>query len=492
MLRKIRISLAVVFYTLITLLFLDFTGTIHTYFGWMADIQFVPALLALNVGVVVALLVLTFLFGRVYCSVICPLGVMQDVVAFFGKKSKKNRYSFSPERKWLRYSVLVVFLATILAPGVGFIAHLVAPYSAYGRIANNLFAPFYQLGNNVLAYFAERANSYAFYTVDVWIKSLTTFAVAAVTFVLVAVLAWRGGRTWCNTVCPVGTILGFFAKYSLYKPVIDTEKCNSCGLCGRNCKASCINSKEHAIDYSRCVACFDCIDKCNKGAISFKLRTVAQPADDKGVDKSKRAFLTTSALIVAGATVKAQEKKVDGGLATIIDRQAPNRKIAPKPAGSLSVKHFTDHCTACQLCVSACPNQVLVPSSDIGHLMQPEMSFERGYCRPECVKCSTVCPADAIKPIDTAEKSSISVGYAVWLRDNCVVVTDGVSCGNCATHCPVGAIQMLPENPDQPGSLKVPVINPERCIGCGECEFLCPARPLGAIYVEGREVHKEN
>ena len=213
MLRKIRISLAVVFYTLITLLFLDFTGTIHKYFGWMADIQFVPALLALNVGVVVALLVLTFLFGRVYCSVICPLGVMQDVVAFFGKKSKKNRYSFSPERKWLRYSVLVVFLATILAPGVGFIAHLVAPYSAYGRIANNLFAPVYQFGNNVLAYFAERAGSYAFYTVDVWVKSLTTFVVAAVTFVLIAVLAWRGGRTWCNTVCPVGTILGFFAKY---------------------------------------------------------------------------------------------------------------------------------------------------------------------------------------------------------------------------------------------------------------------------------------
>ncbi len=491
MLRKIRISLAVVFYTLITLLFLDFTGTIHTYFGWMADIQFVPALLALNVGVVVALLVLTFLFGRVYCSVICPLGVMQDVVAFFGKKSKKNRYSFSPERKWLRYSVLVIFLATILAPGVGFIAHLVAPYSAYGRIANNLFAPVYQFGNNVLAYFAERAGSYAFYTVDVWIKSLTTFAIAAVTFVLIAVLAWRGGRTWCNTVCPVGTILGFFAKYSLYKPVVDTTKCNSCGLCGRNCKASCINSKEHTIDYSRCVACFDCIDKCNKGAISYKLRSVAQPTEDKGVDKSKRAFLTTSALIVAGATVKAQEKKVDGGLAAIIDRQAPNRKTVPKPAGSLSIKHFTDHCTACQLCVSACPNQVLVPSSDIEHLMQPEMSFERGYCRPECVKCSTVCPADAIKPIDTAEKSSISVGYAVWLRENCVVVTDGVSCGNCATHCPVGAIQMMPENPDQYGSRKIPVINPERCIGCGACEYLCPARPLGAIYVEGREVHNE-
>ena len=490
MLRKIRIALAVAFYTLITLLFLDFTGTIHTYFGWMADIQFIPALLALNVGVVVALLVLTFLFGRLYCSIICPLGVMQDVVAFFGKKSKKNRYSFSPERKWLRYSVLVVFLATILAPGVGFIALLVAPYSAYGRIASNLFAPVYQLGNNVLAYFAERANSYAFYSVDVWIRSLSTFAIAAVTFILIAILAWRGGRTWCNTICPVGTILGFFAKYSLYKPVIDTEKCNSCGLCGRNCKASCINSKEHTIDYSRCVTCFDCIGKCNKGAISYKLRTVA-PAADGGVDASKRKFLSVSALMVAATAVKAQQQKVDGGLAVIADRTAPNRSMSPKPAGSLSVRHFTDHCTACQLCVSACPNQVLVPSSDIEHLMQPEMTFEHGYCRPECVKCSSVCPADAIKPINTAEKSSISVGYAVWLKENCLVVTDGVSCGNCATHCPVGAIQMIAENPNEPGSLKVPVINPERCIGCGACEHLCPARPLGAIYVEGREVHKE-
>lgn len=490
MLRNIRITLAVVFFTLITLLFLDFTGTIHTYFGWMADIQFVPALLALNVGVVVALLVLTFLFGRVYCSVICPLGVMLDVVAFFGKKSKKNRYSFSPERKWLRYSVLVLFLATILAPGVGFIAHLVAPYSAYGRIASNLFAPVYQFGNNVLAYFAERASSYAFYSVDVWIKSLTTFIVAAITFVLIAVLAWRGGRTWCNTVCPVGTILGFFAKYSLYKPVIDTTKCNSCGLCGRNCKASCINSKEHTIDYSRCVTCFDCIGKCNKGAISYKLRTIAQNNSD-GVDKSKRKFLSISALFLATTAVKAQEQKVDGGLAAIADKQCPERKVSPKPAGSLSVKHFTDHCTACQLCVAECPNQVLRPSSDIEHLMQPEMSFERGYCRPECVKCSTVCPADAIKPITAAEKSSVSVGYAVWLKDNCIVKTDGVNCGNCARHCPVGAIKMIPEDPDQPNSLKIPAVNTERCIGCGACEHLCPARPLSAIYVEGREVHNE-
>ncbi|MBR5958570.1 MAG: 4Fe-4S binding protein [Salinivirgaceae bacterium] len=490
MLRRVRIALAVVFYTLITLLFLDFTGTIHKYFGWMADIQFIPALLALNVGVVVALLVLTFLFGRVYCSVICPLGVMQDVIAFFGKKTKKNRYTYSPAIKWLRYSVLGVFLVTLLAPGVSFIAHLVAPYSTYGRIATNLFAPVYQFGNNILAYIAERAGSYAFYSVDVWIKSLTTFAIAAITFVLIAVLAWRGGRTWCNTVCPVGTILGFFAKYSLFKPVIDTEKCNSCGLCGRNCKASCINSKEHEIDYSRCVACFDCIDRCNRGAISYKLRSVAQ-SDAEGVDKSKRKFLSISALFLTATAVKAQEQKVDGGLAAIADKQRPERKVSPKPAGSLSVKHFTDHCTACQLCVAECPNQVLRPSSDIEHLMQPEMSFERGYCRPECVRCASVCPTDAIRPITTAEKSSISIGYAVWQKDNCLVSSEGVRCDLCYRSCPTGAIQLVSSDSLPDASLKMPVVNTERCIGCGKCEHLCPARPLSGIYIEGREVHNE-
>lgn len=490
MLRRVRITLAVVFYTLITLLFLDFTGTIHKYFGWMADIQFIPALLALNVGVVVALLVLTFLFGRVYCSVICPLGVMQDVIAFFGKKTKKNRYTYSPAIKWLRYSVLVAFLITLAAPGVSFIAHLVAPYSAYGRIATNLFAPVYQFGNNILAYIAERAGSYAFYSVDVWVKSLTTFAIAAITFALIAVLAWRSGRTWCNTVCPVGTILGFFAKYSLFKPVIDTEKCNSCGLCGRNCKASCINSKEHEIDYSRCVACFDCIDRCNRGAISYKLRSVAQ-SDAEGVDKSKRKFLSISALFLTATAVKAQEQKVDGGLAAIADKQRPERKVSPKPAGSLSMKHFTDHCTACQLCVAECPNQVLRPSSDIEHLMQPEMSFERGYCRPECVRCASVCPTDAIRPITTAEKSSISIGYAVWQKDNCLVNSEGVRCDLCYRSCPTGAIQLVSSDSLPDASLKMPIVNTERCIGCGKCEHLCPARPLSGIYVEGREVHNE-
>ena len=156
MLRKIRIVLAAIFYTLITLLFLDFTGTLHTWFGWMAKIQFLPALFALNVGVLAFLIILTLVFGRIYCSVICPLGVMQDIIAWFGKKSKKNRYSFSPQKMFLRYGILALYGA-VTAAGIGSLTALLAPYSSYGRIASNLLAPVYAWGNNLLAYFAERA-----------------------------------------------------------------------------------------------------------------------------------------------------------------------------------------------------------------------------------------------------------------------------------------------------------------------------------------------
>ena len=264
MLRKIRIILATLFFALVTLLFLDFTGSIHRYLSWVASVQFLPAVMAVNVAVIVGLLVLTLLFGRVYCSVICPMGVFQDLVSWIsGKRKGKNlRFSYSKGKHWLRYGMLVLFIACMVV-GIGAIVSILAPYSSYGRIVSNLLAPVYGSVNNVFAYFAERAGSYAFYEVDVHIKSIATFIVSAVTFVLVAVLAWRNGRTYCNTICPVGTVLGFFARFSLLKPYIDTTKCINCKKCSRTCKASCIDSENHKIDYSRCVACMDCLESCS-------------------------------------------------------------------------------------------------------------------------------------------------------------------------------------------------------------------------------------
>lgn len=496
MLRKIRLAFATIFFVLITLLFLDFTGTLHGWFGWMAKIQFLPALLALNVGVILFLVLLTLVFGRVYCSVICPLGVFQDVLAWLGRRPKKRRklpYSYSPAISWLRYGVLGVFFIALVA-GVGSLAALLAPYSAYGRIAGNLFQPLWQWGNNLLASMAERADSYAFYETEVWLKSLPTFIIAVVTFVMLAILAGRNGRTYCNTICPVGTVLGFLSRYSLFRIVIDTEKCNNCSVCARNCKAACINSKEHQIDASRCVACMNCIDKCKHGAISYKYhpfgKLAAAKKEEEPIDESRRSFFTATALVAAASAAKAQEKKVDGGLAVIEDKQIPKRNTPLTPPGSLSARNMAQHCTACQLCVSVCPNQVLRPSTDLMKLMQPEMSYERGYCRPECTKCSEVCPAGAIKPITKEDKSSIQIGHAVWVKKNCIPLTDGVECGNCARHCPGGAIQMVLSNPEDENAVKIPVVNVERCIGCGACENLCPARPFSAIYVEGHERHR--
>jgi len=488
MLRKIRIVLALLFWFGVTLLLLDFTGTLHRYLGWIARVQFLPALLAMDLGVVAVLVILTLLFGRIYCSVVCPLGVMQDGISWLAGKRTKNRFAYSPERRWLRYGFLVIFIAAMIA-GIGSLAALLAPYSSYGRIVQNLLSPLWRWGNNLLAYFAERADSYAFYRTDVWIRSTATFVVAALSFIVIAVLAWRGGRTYCNTVCPVGTVLGFLSRFSLLRPVIDTGKCNGCGLCARNCKASCIDAKHHQIDYSRCVVCMDCIDNCHKGAISYarRKRPAAEPA---AADGSRRKFLSAAALLAVTSAARAQHKKVDGGLAVIADKKVPERQTPIVPAGAQSLRHLTQHCTGCQLCVAACPNGVLRPSSKLTTLMQPEMSYERGYCRPECIECASVCPTGAIRMIDTAEKSSTQIGHAVWIKENCIPLTDGVECGNCARHCPSGAIVMVASDPDDSASPKIPAVDTEKCIGCGACENLCPARPFSAIYVEGNERHR--
>ena len=488
---KIRKILAGVFFVCITLLFLDFTGSIHAYLGWMAKIQFLPAVLALNLIVVAALVLLTLLMGRIYCSVICPLGVLQDIFGWFGKKAKKNRYSYSKPLNVLRYIMLGVLVIALVA-GFGSVAALLAPYSAFGRIASNLLSPIYLWGNNLLAMWAESVDSYAFYSAEVWFKGGLTFIVALVTLVALFVLAYRNGRTYCNTICPVGTVLGFLSKYSYLKPVIDTSKCNGCGLCAKNCKASCINSQNHEIDYSRCVVCLDCVDKCKKGAIKYvPSNKVKKQAPSAASEAGRRAFLSTSALIATATMAQEVKQKMDGGFATIEDKEVPNRKTPITPFGSLSAKNMAQHCTACQLCVQVCPNQVLRPSGDLMKFMQPEMSYERGYCRPECTKCSEVCPTGAIKPITKEAKSSTQIGHAKWHRCTCIVNTDNVQCGNCAEHCPTGAIQMVPMNPNDPKSLKIPAVNTERCIGCGACEYVCPSRPFSAIRVEGHEVHRE-
>lgn len=492
MLRKLRIAFAAIFFVGITLLLV---GIGQQWWGWMAKLQFLPACLALNVAVIAAIVLLTFLFGRLYCSVICPLGVFQDIVIWIrrqaGKLQKKcfakraakakeagkpapkmkadltKRFGFKKENKVLRYGILAAFIICLVL-GLQVIVALIAPYSAYGRIVQSIVSP----------------------------SGWAVPVVALITLVAVVYLAWTDGRAWCNNICPVGSVLGLISRFSIFRISIDESKCNGCGRCYKNCKASCIDGEAHKVDCSRCVDCFDCLKNCTTGAVGYRFAygkkdASAAPADNTAVDSSKRAFMVGALMAGTAATLGAQEAKLDGGLAAVTGKKAPKRAQRLTPPGSKGEKHFYDKCTACQLCVANCPNNVLHPSTDLGHLMQPKMDFDRGFCRPECTTCSQVCPAGAILPITPEEKTMIHIGHAVIDYDLCVVNTDGVSCGNCSTHCPAGAISMVAKDPANPRGARIPSVIEDRCIGCGKCEFLCPARPFSAIHVEGLVSHIE-
>ncbi|MCQ2312334.1 MAG: 4Fe-4S binding protein [Paludibacteraceae bacterium] len=254
MLRKFRIVLAAIFFIMITLLLFTPVDALHSWFGWVPGLQLPQSALAKNFIAVVAVVVLTILFGRVYCSILCPLGVFQDIVSWLGGKSKKatKNYHYKKENYWLRYGMLVVF-AVGMALGFYEIACLIAPYSIFSIVLGNLFGP-----------------------IQAWINWI--LIASAVIFVVIIVLAWRGGRTWCNNICPIGTALSLFSRFSLFCLVIDKDKCVNCGLCEKQCKAFCIDSANHKIDHSRCVDCMNCINGCNKGAISYKWHYTKQTA----------------------------------------------------------------------------------------------------------------------------------------------------------------------------------------------------------------------
>lgn len=449
-LKIIRIVLAALVLFCITALILDFTegAVLRHWLGWMPKIQLLPAILALNVVVVLAVLLVTFLIGRLYCSVVCPMGIFQDIFIWFHKIifGKKRPYRYRKPQNWVRYTVLALFVI-LMVLGLNGIATLVAPYSAYARMVANIH------GTGLVH----------------WI--------AIATLCCVGVMSFLYGRLWCNTLCPVGTLLGLISKYSLFGIRIDREKCVACGKCEKRCKANCINLEDKSIDGSRCVMCFNCLGHCKQGAIKIDRKGVKAIKDPNALnDPSRRKFLAVTATVGAATALQAQEKKLDGGLAAIENKQVPQRNISLKPAGAISLKNFESRCTACQLCVGKCPEKVLRPSTQLTSLMQPYMAFDEGYCRTACTRCSEVCPTGAIQHIDKEQKTAISIGHAVVLMENCI------GCGACARHCPSTAILMVEGKP---------AVNESKCLGCGACEYYCPARPMTAIYVEGRERHVE-
>jgi len=484
MLKKIRLFFSILFFCAINLFFLNKLDVA----AGLTKIQLIPAAISLNVLVLLFLFILALLFGRLYCSSICPLGIFQDIAIWLSKKagSSKKSFSFSKPYNTVRYVILAVALLSFFT-GLSVVIAFIEPYSLYGGIVTHIIKPVWLFANNILSAISDKFDLYIISREEMLALSILSLSVSTAFFAAIGFIAWRYGRTWCNTVCPAGSFLGIIGRFSLFKISIDKEKCGNCGLCEKICKASCIDSKNNQLDYSRCVVCFDCINACTKRkAISFvplfggfKKRKSAQSSGDAVSFPafSRRSFISMSAAVFSGFALWMLKTN------PLFAAAAKKAKVPAAPPGAGTFKRFSGLCTSCHLCVSQCPEHALFPSTTeygISGMMQPVMNFSKGSCDYACTVCGQVCPTGAIQNLPLKEKQKIQIGYAVFESSGCVIVKDNIKCKNCVSHCPVEAVK-LEENDGK----RLPAVDKDKCIGCGRCEYYCPAKPEKAIHVEG-------
>ncbi len=508
----------------------------------LAQIQFTQALLGGMIGIVAVWLVVALLFGRVYCSAICPFGVLQDVFSRIAKlvRGKKRKFAFRPAMTKTRLAIFAIFVTGLLA-FPSFVS-LLDPYSNYGRIVTSTLRPAYRTANDALAKREQSKKNYdtVFLNVDEYARRTYPSGLLAALAALgvVGVFATLYGRRYCNTICPVGTLLGLLSRRSYFKVRLKHD-CVSCGLCAAACKGECIDAKNKTVDSSRCVACFNCLSTCRRGSLTYSSplpvidKDVAtdsprqhaamtpQPAGGPAVrTETESNDASTNAAILPGTTDPRRRRFLHWSMFSLLvpaavgvwAKKAKAASTAPDPGlpqgksvvgyekttpvippGANNVGHYKRHCTGCHLCVSKCPTGIITPSAfelGLSGFMQPVVTFEHRYCDYDCVICTTVCPSHALLPLTKEEKHLTRVGKAVFIKRNCVVHSMGENCGACDEHCPTKAIKMVPHG-DPSRNLVIPTVDTDLCVGCGACEHVGPVRPYRAIYVDGLAVHEQ-
>ncbi len=397
------------------------------FFPALPRAQVAPALLMtltiLSVGtltLLLGLLLITFLFGRFYCSLLCPLGILQDLIGIFSwQKDKITKHTHM-----LRYLIAGSVFGLLIsgwATGLRFLD----PYSTFGRIFT--CASLVGIGSLIL---------------------------------LIGLTLWQK-RFFCNTICPVGTLLGGLAKRGLFRLAL-SEKCVTCGACVKQCPSGCIDLTQKQVDNERCVRCMNCMTTCPTGAIT--LTTSAPPP----TQNDRRTFLVNSAMLLAG---------VGSGMAWTTLQQEGTKDVSAfpiLPPGAGDKKRFWSKCTACQRCVTACPEGIIVPTQ--GGLGPVILDLNRGACRFNCHQCADACPTGALLPLTLAEKQRTKIGEAKFNAKLCKVFQDDESCGDCAKICPKHAIRLRKTGAPYP-------VKANHCIGCGLCQKACPSVHGKAIVV---------
>ena len=491
LLKRSRVVISLLILVVITLNFLYFATSETLFFANFLKIQFVPALLGAFTGsgiIFISLIILTLLFGRVYCSTLCPLGTSQDIITRFANifKSKKNRrFTYSPPKNVMRYSLLAL-AGIALIFGITSIISFLDPYSNFGRICTEFLGRGEQLIQNGLSMIMPESVFSSIYTTYV----AGSFIFTASFLILIIVMSAFWGRLYCNTICPVGTFLGLLSRFSMFKPKINSQKCNHCNLCIQNCKSGCIDTKSGIIDESRCVACLNCMTVCKKGAVSYKFVWKKEHKEEIVIDKNTDKLQSRErreAIIAMGLMGTLLASRAFS-LPRQINSTPKVTGIAPPGAGS--IENLKNNCTACQACISACPNGIIKPATTqygLDGILMPVLSFERQFCAFDCTVCNQVCPNGALKPLSLEEKKLTQIGHANFRLKRCIVYTDKTDCGACDEHCPTKAITMVPYRDT---GLFIPKLDKDICIGCGGCQYVCPATPEKAITVTANETHK--
>ena len=486
-LRLFRIFFSIIIFILFVYVFFVSNNLSIIIGNTLNFFQFIPSVLRflasgitlLSIGFII-ILIITFFFGRLYCSFLCPLGILQDFFIYISNKIKK-KLNFIKPYNWIRYSVFisVLFFSII---GIMVLLNIFDPYSIFSRSLTNIFKPIFSLIINNIVIFLKMNKIYLnlFYKIHKINLNLLLFSI--ISFFVILIFSILKGRLYCNTICPVGTLLGFVSKYSIINVLLDKDKCTSCRLCEKVCKACCIDSNNKKVDLSRCISCFNCLDLCPQKAINYK---VIKKDDKKSIDYSRRKFLKYffPASLVSFTILGAFIRKP---FIAFRNNVKVNKKMLITPPGSQSINNFVDLCTSCHTCVNECPTKVLRPAGFL-NMMQPTMDYSYAFCDYECNICTKVCPSGAIKPLQLDIKKRTQIGKADLKKELCLVYESDLECGACAEHCPTKAVFMIPYK-----KIFSPETNTDICIGCGACEYVCPATPEKAIIVGGNEIHKIN
>ena len=558
-LKIFRVTAATAIFIAALLSFLNFS------MGWETNhilhIQFVPALLSLAAGTLgvalplIILLLLTLIFGRVYCSFLCPTGILQDIIGRlarpFTRRTRTNPHSpgagahntsagshsasatagsstcadssnstgshssganagsstsagYHKPHSILRYIILIA-TGLLFALGLAWPLTLLDPYSLFGKIASQFFGSIEIFLNNALANIFPNSIPYLKYT------SIATVSFIYGTIALITLILFSAahGRLYCNTICPVGTLLGLIGSKSLFQIRIESNACKHCNACAKNCKSNCIDIKGQKVDTERCVVCFNCLQHCKFGALHYSLRRPAA-----SISSSTASTGATSANAACSTSTSAASTqpsgKIDKGLRTTLaglaglgtailahkgtgsrfipikeyrEKHLPenlraSQELGIMPPGAGRLEHFKQNCTGCYACVAACPVDVIKPATfEYGPdgILLPTLKYNGHFCGYECNACSSACPSGALSPLTLKEKKRTAIGKAIYMAGKCIVFQAGTDCGACDEHCPTKAITMVPV----PGKsfLYFPKLNRDLCIGCGGCEYICPQKP---------------